>query len=263
MKELPKNIDQVIASMDDIVKDSVENGSREGYFAALYRRVTIRIKQEIDKGSFQDNLRMEKLDVIFANRYLLAYHNYKNSLPCSKSWELAFGTCKNYRPLVIQHLFAGMNAHIGLDLGIAAAQVQRDNINSLKADFDKINEILEDLVDGVQEDIAAIFPLLKPIDWLAGSADEKMAGFAMGIARDRAWQVARDLVQLNQKGQDVYIQRRDLKVASYSAKIMHPKGFLSIVMAFFRLFEFGSIRSKIKSLAKSQKHEEAEALIIS
>ena len=61
--------------------------------------------------------------MIFANRYLKAYSDFQNNKVVSKSWEVAFKGTERFWPIVLQHLLAGMNAHINLDLGIAAAKV--------------------------------------------------------------------------------------------------------------------------------------------
>src|SRR3712207_8653052 len=47
-------------------------------------------------------------------------------------------------PLVVQHLILGMNAHINLDLGVAAATVAPtpEELQSLKPDFMTINALL-------------------------------------------------------------------------------------------------------------------------
>ena len=39
---LPTTIDGVIAALQDIIDDSIKTKSRLGYFAALYKRMTIR-----------------------------------------------------------------------------------------------------------------------------------------------------------------------------------------------------------------------------
>jgi hypothetical protein len=68
-----KNIDEVIARLTDIIDISRQEPGRMGYFAALYRKVTIKVKQGVLNGRFEDGARMERLDVNFANRYLEAY----------------------------------------------------------------------------------------------------------------------------------------------------------------------------------------------
>ncbi|MBL4643563.1 MAG: hypothetical protein JKY44_08235, partial [Flavobacteriaceae bacterium] len=142
-----QNIDAVIKILEDIIKQSKINNDPLGYFAALYKKVTLKVKEGIANNIFDDGPRMEKLDVIFASRYLDAYATYQKNEPVTESWEKAFKMSKKYWPIVLQHLLIGMNAHINLDLGIAAAEVMKGkNINDLKGDFDKINKILSSLV---------------------------------------------------------------------------------------------------------------------
>src|SRR5690606_32359215 len=107
---------------------------------------------------------MEKLDIIFANRYIDAYYAWKNNGNITKSWEKAFEMSASFWPVVLQHLLIGMNAHINLDLGIAAAEISKGvNINDLENDFKKINTILSSLVNKVQNDLAEMWPALKKI----------------------------------------------------------------------------------------------------
>lgn len=241
-------IDEVIKQLDVIIQDTIRTKNRAGYFAALYRRVTASVKQKIGEGYFDDNARMEKLDVVFANRYLEAHHAWTNNESCTKSWQLAFESCSRWRPLVIQHLFVGMNAHIGLDLGIAAATVQPNNIESLHDDFNKINTILNELTDVVQDELSQIFWPLKIIDVLAGGADEKIAGFTMGIARDAAWEVAVTYSKLPNEEHVQYIVKRDLEVQQFGMKIIRPGFWVSTVILLFRMLERGTVASKIHVL---------------
>ena len=115
-----KTIDDVIASLEKIIADNIAQQSRLGYFAALYKRVTEAVKKGIANGEFMDGPAMEKLDIVFATRYLDAYETYMAKGSPSVSWQVAFDAAQRRPPLVIQHLFVGMNAHISLDLGIAA-----------------------------------------------------------------------------------------------------------------------------------------------
>ena len=65
---------------------------------------------------------MERLDAIFAARYLEAVQQlWSGSVP-SRSWRVAFDAATQPGPIVLQHLLLGMNAHINLDLSIAAAR---------------------------------------------------------------------------------------------------------------------------------------------
>ena len=71
------SIDEVILKLDDIINESLRENDPLGYFAVLYQKVTIKVKTEIDNGFFEDNDRMEQLDIVFADRYLEAFHAYK------------------------------------------------------------------------------------------------------------------------------------------------------------------------------------------
>ncbi|MHC4105111.1 MAG: DUF5995 family protein [Planctomycetota bacterium] len=77
-----KTIDEVIQQLDDIIDRPQGNRSRLGHFAALYLKVTLNVKEGISEGFFEDGERKERLDVIFANRYLEAFAQYQaNKLP--------------------------------------------------------------------------------------------------------------------------------------------------------------------------------------
>jgi hypothetical protein len=244
-------ITEVIEQLDEIVIRSAANQDRAGYFAALYKRVTVAVANKIKQGYFDDNARMEKMDVVFANRYLEAYQNYKNSTPCSSCWQLAFNASKSWKPMVIHHLLAGMNAHISLDLGIAAATVSPGaTIGEIQSDFYKINVLLAELTDEVKKDLFSIWPLSKFIVRLnTGKLENAVAGFSMTIARDAAWQSALDYAPLNiPANQQLFIKARDEKVTAFGNSLLYPKSWLSALVSMLRVFEFGSIGSKIKRL---------------
>lgn len=241
----------VIEELNSIVMTATAAQDRAGYFACLYKKVTVAVAQKIKQGYFDDNERMERLDVVFANRYLQAYENYKNNKPCTASWQLAFDTGNNWRPMVMHHLLAGMNAHIGLDLGIAAATVAPGAaIESLHNDFNKINIILCDMITEVKTSLYSMWPLSKLISKLnMGKLENDIAGFSMTIARDAAWQVALDYAACNNPAaQQQYLLERDNSVTGFGKQILYPGKLVQTVTGIFRLFEFGTVPGKIKML---------------
>ena len=66
------NIDGVLALLDELVDQSIQDADPHGIFIALYRQMTLRVKQGIVEGLFDDNPRMDRFDTLFANRYLAA-----------------------------------------------------------------------------------------------------------------------------------------------------------------------------------------------
>ena len=231
-----KTIDQVIVELDYIIKHSVEENNLFGYFGALYSLVTKKVRSSIEAGQFEDNARMEHLDVIFALRYFEAYEQYTSSEKTMDSWAEAFNLTD--KSMILQFLLLGMNAHIGLDLGIVSCEVGKDNMASLKNDFFKINEILFSMIDSVQSKLGVIFPPLRIIDALAGRLDEAVTSFSIAIARDAAWDFAMDLsTKTNVYDYNQLIRTRDIKVSAFGTKLSEPGIFLRGLISLVKCYE--------------------------
>ncbi|TDN88832.1 hypothetical protein DET49_108157 [Salegentibacter sp. 24] len=244
-----ETIEQVLESLDEIILEAEKNNSVLGYFAVLYRRVTWKVKEGIETGYFDDAKRMEKLDVIFAERYIDAYYNYQENLPVTKSWQKAFNLASNFWPITIQHLFIGINAHINLDLGIAAAKVSEGgSIEELSDDFYRINQILANLVEEVQYNLATIWPPLRYVLKHTGQLDNLMTNFSLKLARDGAWRFVQTLHKHGEKGYQECIKERDIAVAKVADIITNHKPDIRLLLGIIRLGEVGSVRSKIYKL---------------
>src|SRR3974377_2297500 len=115
-----ETIYDVIRALDGIIDWAWNEKSRLGYFAALYRRVTQTVKDGIASGKFQNGTVIERLDVNFAGRYLDAFAQFRSGQEPTLSWQIAFRAASWWHPIVVQHLLAGINAHINLDLGVPA-----------------------------------------------------------------------------------------------------------------------------------------------
>ena len=242
-------IDEVINQLTAIVEWSKDNNSRMGYFAALYRKVTIQVKEGIQTGIFEDGPRMERLDVIFANRYIHACYQYQTGQKPTESWVRAFDVTERWWPIVLQHLLMGMNAHINLDLGIAAAEtVPPEELQNLKGDFEKINEVLASLVGSVQNELAEIWLLLGILNRYLGSVEKAIINFSMEKARDAAWSFAEELSPLTGEARERAIEEKDAMFATFSNVIMHPGFTLSMVLKIIRLGERGNTRERIEIL---------------
>lgn len=218
-----QTIDGVIAELDKIIDWCHDRNSRQGYFPALYRKVTVAVKEGIRQNFFEDGPRMEQLDVVFANRYLEAFRNFQARRPLTASWQVSFDSSAEWSPVVLQHLLLGMNAHISLDLGIAAAQtVPQGRIEELQTDFNRINEVLSNLIDQVQQELSEIWPLLRFFDLKAGQLDETLARFGIEFGRDQAWKIAGQLNALPPDQREDFIDTLDLKIARVSGFIRNP-----------------------------------------
>lgn len=217
-------------------------GSRAGYFPALYRKVTVSVQEGIAAGRFEDGERMEHLDVVFANRYLAAVAAIERGEEPTGSWRIAFDACRRWWPIVLQHLLLGMNAHIHLDLGIAAARTAPgDEISGLETDFNRINEVLAELIDGVKEELSTVWPRLRRLDRLAGSAEDRIINFSISEARDCAWKLARRLAPLSREEQAAEIAAADRRAARLGVLIWKPGPVARTTLGLIRLGERGSV----------------------
>ncbi|MCB1985225.1 MAG: hypothetical protein H6936_06000 [Burkholderiales bacterium] len=189
---------------------------------------------------------MERLDVIFANRYIHACYQYQSAQTPTQSWVRAFDTTERWWPIVLQHLLMGMNAHINLDLGIAAAEtVPPEELQNLKDDFEKINQVLASLVGSVQDELAEIWPILGILNRYLGSVEKAIINFSMEKARDAAWSFAEELSPLTAELRGKAIAEKDVMFAAFSNVILHPGFTLSAVLKIVRLGERGTVRERI------------------
>lgn len=242
-------IDDVIATLEFIIQESETNNSTQGYFAALYLKVTRQVKAGIIAGDFQDNGRMEQLDVIFAKRYIDAYFDHQQGKTISQSWQAAFLLAEDYWAVVLQHLLSGMNAHISLDLGIAAAEVMKgQDIQQLHGDFKQINTLLAGLVDQVQQELAVIWPKLHWILRKTKRTNKFLTDFSMEVARDGAWRFAQKLAQTPDERWLTEMENRDDRVARNNKLIIQPGWLMSLALKVIRLGERGTIQQKIQGL---------------
>jgi len=234
-----QTIDEIISQLQAIVDDAIANNSRAGYFAALYLKVTTRVKEGIAAGEFQNGPRMEQLDVIFANRYIAAHGQWKNKQKASASWELAFNALDKPQILVLQHLMTGMNAHINLDLGVAVVELVNklgQPLQDIHNDFNSINTILSALTYQVVSELNQISPLLS-LAGLHSTNDSLFIQFEMGNARDGAWCFAEELSSKKGDEYTAYINQRDADMSKLGNSIIDTKGMLRFTVFIIHLFE--------------------------
>lgn len=224
-----RTIGEVLIKLDQIVAECRTKESRIGYFAILYRQVTRRVRDGILAGEFEDNPRMEVLDVLFAKRFIQAYELWKSHQKPTESWKLAFEASKNSGHLVLQHLFLGINAHINLDLGIAASETMSGkDLQGIKKDFDKINSMLAELVNGVKANIGRISPIFSTLIPLAKGNDEVLLNFSIQLAREGAWKFANEYHIGRNK--EALIQDRDKKISELAKKLINPGRLLGFLI---------------------------------
>ncbi|MDH5464181.1 MAG: DUF5995 family protein [Thiovulaceae bacterium] len=236
-------INEVIFVLEHYIDTCYETKSPMGYFASLYTRVTLAVKQGIDEGIFQDNERMERLDVNFANYFL------NNLDQANMVWQSVFDQAQNKKLVISQHLLLGMNAHINYDLAFATFETQemsKEPMNDLYKDYLLINTILQEQIDAVQERINRSWWVYRLLDKLFLRFDEIYIQFRLICARDSAWEYATKLHVGTSKEQI----RKELESLThdYLLDITKPSWLFKIFTAINRFFESQSVRKNIDLL---------------
>jgi hypothetical protein len=240
---------EVLRELDTIIEDCTRQNDPRAIFAYVYRRTTAQIKIGILNHAFENPGRMEQMDVTFANRYLIAYQDYKEGKPVSSCWKTAFDPSQG--PLsIIQHIMLGMNAHINLDLGVAAADVMKGKpILELEYDFNKVNVILASLVDEMQSGLGKVSSLMFLLDWVGGRTDEKIIDFSMQKAREQSWKTATGVWSVEGQQRLDKIMETDILVTILAERLKNPRTrMLQWVLKWIRVFEEKQIDKIIKGL---------------
>ncbi len=247
---LPETIEGVLDELDSIITRERRRNSRIAYFAVLYRNVTARVKTGIENGRFDDADRMERFDVIFANRYINAVHRYRvgDEKP-SRCWRKAFEVADWWSPLILQHLLLGINAHINYDLGIAAARACTDQpLGDFRSDFFEINDLLEEMLDDIQARLASVSPWMGILDYIGCRTDEQIAGFCLSTARRVAWKSANKLASAERDRWGSEMNEIDLKAAAVTAAILKPTFFGQPAVLAIRLREPNDVGVVVRAL---------------
>jgi hypothetical protein len=223
----PQTIDDLLVELDQIIRQAREAHDRLGFFAVLYRNVTFKVKEGISTGLFEDGARMEKLDVTFANRYLTALESFKRGEPLSKCWSVCFQLAKVWRPVILQHLLIGMNAHINFDLGIAAQSVAPGaELDSLRNDFNVINGVLGGMIVKVRSNVEEVSPWIKFLDRIDPSGEDALIDFSLNKARASSWLVANTVNSTPPEHLLRKLKILDDGVAILGSLIANPRGWL-------------------------------------
>jgi hypothetical protein len=233
-----QDIDQVLAMLAGIVARARTANSPLGCFPALYRQVTLAVKEGIARGFFDDGARMERLDTVFANRYLAAYQTFLAGGQAASCWDLAFRATRSDRLIILQDLLVSINAHVNFDLGLAAAEIcPGEAIASLHDDFDKINQLLGKLLPAAEAAIGRFSPLIGLLDQIGGRDETQVLDFSLDAARDDAWNHALILAHLPRSIWPPAVAALDAKVTFLGKLIAEPVGLAGKAVEMIRLTE--------------------------
>lgn len=244
--------DGTVDAMAAVVASARSRDDRIGEFAAMYAAVTRRVRTLAQQGSFADSGRMAAFVDLFAARFLDAVAARDAGRPVTRSWSVAFDAARQWRTGLLRNLLLGMTAHIGLDLGIVAAQTATGptghGLDAMHADFDSINEVLAALVPAVMAAVGELSPAIGLLDKAGGQADAFAIDRVISVARDIAWRNAGELAPLDAAARARAIDHLDEEVAERASLIVHPGFVMSSVFLPIRLMERRSLSDSMDVL---------------
>lgn len=246
-----ETFDEVIAEMEKIIARAIETRSRTGYFAALYKNITVLVRQAVADGEFEDPAQMEKLVAVFALRYFAALESYRQRrLPPADPWHRVFEINTNRKLSIVQHLLMSINVHINYDLPIVCADLRpREKIIFLCQDYFKLNLILAAAIQGVEKGIFRLSPLVSVLARFVPKLERKLLNFSLNVARCKSWECAcKQAIAAGQADRSAIIRGSAAGTEGLTRRILYP-GFFALPLAFLiSLLEFRSVENNILGL---------------
>lgn len=258
-----KSVDDVLARLDTVVDWSIDVGSAIGYFASVYRRATLSVKDALDNGRFNDRERMHRLDVMFAQRYFDAlnahFHPGRYETPTSV-WQWALAGTTYDEPIIFQHLLTGLNAHINLDLAIATSVVGGKDLDSLRGDFNIINGLLAGQVAGVLDQMAKISPRIATVRRLIPNEVGMIAKLLVQF-RDASWSFAKKL-QVDAKNREASMDEHDSWASVLATCYLHPRGRMGHITWWVAEDESRDVKRNISVLDKVKPRADTTMMLV-
>lgn len=243
-------IADVLRVLTEITERAIHDQNRLGFFSALYLRMTAAVKRAIDERVFDDGERMERFDVIFANRYFEAHELHRNQRQLPRAWAIAFDACRSPKLIALQHIYLGLTAHLLLDLSVSLAEsAPGKNIFPLEPDFKRINGVIESLMRDVHRDLGSISPWMGLFDRAAGDLWALGSKSMTHFVRGRAWGTAVELAHL--EGEKARAERAielDRDAAWLAEQIARPPVPIRATIAVVRARESNDVRQVIRAV---------------
>lgn len=218
-------IDEVLEGIQSIIDWSIETASPVGYFAALYERSTVALREAMAAGVFDDTPRMARFVVTFARRYFDAVDSRFNGGDQRKPtqvWRVAFEANDDAEQIIFQHMLTAMNAHDTFDLGIAAAVIAGNSVEPLRKDFDAVNAILTRQADSIVEAVEQLSPVVARYRKQLTGNDIGSMSAELKQSRDMAWTFAQQLCAEPESNRPQVIHNHDTIFAWFIRRHMSP-----------------------------------------
>ena len=248
------SVDDVIANFDAVIDWSIEAENGIGYFATVYKRATLAIRDKIAAGDyFDDNARMTRFDIIFAQRYfdaLNAYFHPRDYEAPTHVWQWCFDGHEYEtpdQPIMLQHMLTAVNSHVNLDLGIAAMMAAQDTgLRSMRDDFNRINDLLAGEVTLFLDTLGELSGRVKVIRRIL-LCEDRILNQVLRVFRDLAWSFANQLDMQSDRRRD-HIGVHDSWAGVLGSYYLHPTDTINGLVRWIREVESQDIAHNIRVL---------------
>lgn len=198
----------------------------------MYKRATIAIDDTIRNGkdghAFQRPAVMAQFALTFSQRYFDAVNAHFDPRGYERPthlWQWHFQGLRYNQPIVFQHRLTAVDAHINLDLGIAAAHVGRGSMPKLRADFNVVNTILVSQVQAVLTALGDVSPKLQKIrDHIPDAVEVEAINDLLKEFRKLAWGFATTIAEEDEDRTQEMIDLHDSWASGLSTLYLYPPG---------------------------------------
>ena len=142
-------VGELIALMEDMQARLDASGDARRHWHGVYRRGTVAVRHEIDRGGFLDPRWLERWDLVFADFYLAAMERWDRGQAPSGPWQVAFEATRDAALPPLRHVLLGLNAHVNFDLPQALIAVISDDewadpelVERRHTDHKHVNDVL-------------------------------------------------------------------------------------------------------------------------
>lgn len=197
VSSIPEAIDQLTA-----IDDALPAADGVKAFNHMYLVVTTAVRAAVSAGFFGNSAFLDRLDVVFANRYFGALGRAQRGEAVPRCWDVLWRRRDRDGVAPLQFAFAGMNAHINHDLVLAVVETLDEfaatpHDATLHRDFRRVNEVLAELEGDIRRSFEHGIALR--LERRCARVEDHVDAWSIGAARAAAWQDARLLWRVRRR----------------------------------------------------------------
>ena len=198
-------MESLLARMQDQIHTWERAQDRRTIFLSCYTLMTRNVYRALHEEQFGDRPWVGTLMERFAGYYFDALDAYEARSPHTPAvWTAAHDHARDPGASGVASLLLGVNAHINYDLVLVTAELLRPEWSTLspaerqsrRADYDRVNRIIAETVDTVQDEVLERHnPAMQIVDACCLRLDEWWTGRLLASWRSDVWRQAVELVE--------------------------------------------------------------------